>query len=88
MFCIAFLKKQIRRVTDAIPFMSAAVTVRLACKFTVFEQKMKLPVRFSDLGVGEIPVETIAELATRHGVLGHFRTIGREDVAAILTAAL
>ena len=49
---------------------------------------MNLPVRFSDLGVGEIPVETIAELATRHGALGHFRTIGREDVAAILTAAL
>ena len=76
-------------VTADVKSVGDEAFVELAiAKFTVFEQKMKLPVRFSDLGVGEIPVETIAELATRHGVLGHFRTIGREDVAAILTAAL
>ena len=81
--------KNVMGVTDDVKSVGDEAFVELAiAKFTVFEQKMKLPVRFSDLGVGEIPVETIAELATRHGALGHFRTIGREDVAAILTAAL
>ena len=81
--------KNVMGVTDDVKSVGDEAFVELAiARFTVFEQKMKLPVRFSDLGVGEIPVETIAELATRHGALGHFRTIGREDVAAILTAAL
>ena len=81
--------KNVMGVTADVKSVGDEAFVELAiAKFTVFEQKMKLPVRFSDLGVGEIPVETIAELATRHGALGHFRTIGREDVAAILTAAL
>ena len=81
--------KNVMGVTADVKDVGDEAFVELAiAKFTVFEQKMKLPVRFSELGITALPVDTVAELATRHGPLGHFRQMNKDDVAAILTAAL
>lgn len=81
--------KNVMGVTADVSEVGEEAMIELAiAKFTVFEQKMNLPVRFASLEVGEMPVEEIAALATRRGPIGHFRSIGKEDVAAILTAAL
>ncbi len=81
--------KNVMGVTADVGAVGEEAFIELAiAKFTVFEQKMNLPVRFSELGAGDVPVAEIAELATRRGPLGHFRKITKEDVAAIVTAAL
>ena len=81
--------KNVMGVTADVASIGEEAYIELAiAKFTVFEQKMHLPVRFAELVEGEVPVDLIAELATRRGPLGHFRKITKEDVAAIVTAAL
>ena len=85
---VRFAKNVLGVTADVKEIGKEAYAELAIAKFTVFEQKLNLPVRFSELVEGEVPVEEIAELATRRGPIGHFRKITKDDVAAIVTAAL
>lgn len=60
----------------------------MLAKLRSFLMLMNLPGRLSDLTDKEIPIKEIAEAATAHGPLGHFRPLEAKDVEAIFKSAL